>query len=178
MRRLELALAVMTVVLVAAGIGLWIWRPPLRLPDIAQPPATQPSPVSSESLRTGKVAATIADAGVIVNENIFSSTRAAPRVRYTPPGAGDTDAFPAAAPADEAMVIEAPLPQVFGTMTGPGGATALIQPDSAGASGRLYREGDKVGEFFIIRITSGSVMVRGPGGRHELKVQPKDGAGR
>jgi len=76
------------------------------------------------------------------------------------------------------MIVETPLPQVFGTMTGPGGSTALIQSDSAGASGRLYREGDQVGQYRIIRITGGSVVVRGPSGRHELKIQSREAPGR
>ena len=169
-RRIETLLAVLTAGLVVAGAGLWIWRP--SLPEVTVTPATA-QPVQSP--RKDRGAGRAADASVIVDENMFSSTRAAPRVRYTPPGAGDaTDFASEPAPASTEIVVDAPLPQVFGTMTGPGGATALIQPDSAGASGRLYREGDQVGQYRIIRITSGSVTVRGPGGRHELRVQSKE----
>lgn len=173
-RRVEIVLGVLTVVLVIAGAGLWIWRPPL--PEVAvTPPAARPV----QPPRNDRGIARAADASVIISENMFSSTRAAPRARYTPPGAGDaTDIASEPAPNSTEMVVDAPLPQVFGTMTGPGGATALIQPDSAGASGRLYREGDQVGQYRIIRITSGSVTVRGPGGRHELKVQSKEASGR
>lgn len=174
MRRPETVLAVLTACLVAAGVGLWIWRPSLPAVEVSQTPVSPP-PLP----RTARAVAGTADAGVIVSENIFSSTRAAPRVRYTPPGAGDEPEMASTSePADAGMIIEAPLPQVFGTMMGPGGATALIQTDSAGASGRLYREGDKVGQYRIMQITSGSVIVRGPLGRRELKIQSREASGR
>lgn len=174
MYRLEMVLTVLTVALTVAAAGLLLWEPPLPTtqagPQSAQPlPAPRPVPASRAP----------GEAGVIVSQNMFSSTRAAPRVRYTPPGAGDEPdvAFPGE-PADAGMIVETPLPQVFGTMTGPGGATALIQPDPASASGRLYREGEQVGEYRIIQITSGSVVVRGPGGRHELKIQTREAPAR
>ncbi len=173
-RRVETVLSLLTAALVLGGAGLWIWRPPL--PEVA---VTASAAQLAQPPRNDGGVARAADASVIVSENMFSSTRAAPRVRYTPPGAGDAaDIASEPAPNSTGMVVDAPLPQVFGTMTGPGGATALIQPDSAGASGRLYREGDQVGQYRIIRITSGSVTVRGPGGRHELKVQSKEASGR
>ncbi|MEO5580772.1 MAG: hypothetical protein ABIR58_08935 [Gemmatimonadaceae bacterium] len=168
--RLETVLAVLTAVLVATGAGLWIWKPPPPTVEMASAAVS----AASSSLAPQVVAVT-ADAGVIVSENIFSSTRAAPRVRYTPPGAGDEpESASASESPDAAMIVETPLPQVFGIMMGPGGATALIQSDSAGASGRLYREGDQVGPYRIVRITGGSVIVRGPLGRHELRIQPRE----
>lgn len=172
---MEMALTVLTVGLAGAGAGLWVWRAPMPEPAVASVAEVPAAAASSASTLTDRAAFGDDDARIIVSENIFSSTRAAPRVRYTPPGAGDAAGVASMDdPVPTEMIIEAPLPQVFGTMTGPGGATALIQPDSAGASGRLYREGEKVGEYRIIQITSGSVVVRGPGGRHELKVQSRD----
>lgn len=174
MRRIELVLTVLTAALAATGVGLWIWQPPLpaaaKAPDLVSP---APGP------RSVSVVPSVVENRVIVDANIFSSTRAAPRVRYTPPGAGDErDVASMSEAANAAMIVETPLPQVFGTMTGPGGSTALIQSDSAGASGRLYREGDQVGQYRIIRITGGSVVVRGPSGRHELKIQSREAPGR
>ncbi len=171
--RLETVLAALAAVLVAAGAGLWIWEPPSPTVEMA-PAAVSAAP----SYVAPQAVAVTADAGVIVSENIFSSTRAAPRVRYTPPGAGDEPESASASESPAAMVVETPLPQVFGIMMGPGGATALIQPDSAGASGRLYREGDQVGPYRIVRITGGSVTVRGPLGRHELRIQSREEPGR
>lgn len=59
-------------------------------------------------------------------------------------------------------------------MLGPGGASALMQADSAGASGRLVREGDRLGPYRIVKISGSSVIVSGPAGRVELKIQPRE----
>ncbi len=172
--RLETLLAVLTAVLVAIGAGLWIWQPSPPAVERAAAAVSPPAPSAAP-----RIVAVTADAGVIVSENIFSSTRAAPPVRYTPPGAGDEpESASANESPDAAMIVETPLPQVFGIMMGPGGATALIQSDSAGASGRLYREGDQIGPYRIVRITGASVTVRGPLGRHELRIQPREEPGR
>lgn len=170
MRRIEVILTAITIALAGIGATLWIWRPPLPAAEVvaASRPADSPGRVSTAPAAT-------ASAEAVVRGNIFSATRAAPRVRYTPPGTGsEPDAALPGEPAMEGVVIDSPLPRVFGTVTGATGATALFQSDSAGASGRLYREGDRVGQYRIIRINSGSVVVSGPGGRHELKVQSRE----
>jgi len=152
----------LTIALVVTGIVFWLKEP--SVPSVVIPAAAARS--------SGQISspAKSAEAGVIVSSNMFSATRAAPSVRYTPPGAGGTSADVSAAQ-DEVVALPAPPPRVFGTMTGPNGATALIQPDSAGSSSRLYREGERVGAFLIEKILTSSVIVRGPSGRMELKVE-------
>ncbi len=164
------SLNVATVILVAAGIFFWFREP--RLPVVAIPAASSVDAVHE----VRPMPRVPADAGPIVTSNMFSATRVAPGVRYTPRSGGGQPADAAVPGADEAMTtpVEAP-PRVYGTMTGPNGATALIQPDSTGASSRLYREGDRVGAFRIEKILANSVVVRSPAGRLELKVeQPED----
>ncbi len=165
---IRLALDAATLVLVVIGIFFWFREPhvpTVRIPPVALNGAAAQSPRPSPAA---------ADAGAIVTSNMFASSRAAPAVRYTPPGAGGSSAD-AATPAmqDEIAEPRAAPPRVYGTMTGPNGATALIQSDSSGASGRLYREGDRVGAFRIEKILASSVVVRGPGGRLELKVEDR-----
>ncbi len=154
----------LTISLVVVGVVFWLQEP--SVPNVVIPPAaaTRTTVAEIQSSSTGS------DAGVIVSSNIFSATRAAPSVRYTPPGAGGVSADVSSMP-DEVVAIAAAPPRVFGTMTGSNGATALIQPDSAGSSSRLYREGERVGAFRIEKILPNSVIVRGPSGRMELKVQ-------
>ncbi len=110
------------------------------------------------------------DANAIVAGNIFSPSRAAPSTRYTPGDGLRADA--SEAPMETIAPSVAP-PRVYGTMHGPSGAMALMQADSAGASGRLFREGERVGAFRIEKILGSSVIVRGPSGRIEIKVEPQ-----
>ncbi len=163
-------LNIATVVLVAAGIFLWFREP--RLPVVAIPTAA--SRVATPGVES-ETAVTL-DAGPIVASNMFSATRAAPGVRYTLRSAGVQSADASVPGADEAMTAPAlsPPPRVYGTMTGPNGATALIQPDTAGASSRLYREGERVGAFRIEKILANSVVVRSAAGRLELKVEQRE----
>ena len=151
----------LTIALVVIGVFFWLKEPSVPSVDIPAAAARSPGQISSPPKS--------ADAGAIVSSNMFSATRAAPSVRYTPPGAGGT---PADVSATQGEVVALPAhPRGFGTMTGPNGATALIQPDSAGSSSRLYREGERVGSFRIEKILTSSVIVRGPAGRIELKVE-------
>lgn len=171
MRRIEIALMLLTGLFAVAGLALWVWQPPLPLR------AAKPERLTAAAPRVDRRRSPVdnaRNAAAIVNSNMFSVSRAAPRVRYTPPGADESGVMSDAMPAAQPPAAVTPLPQLFGTTTGPAGASALLQPDSAGASGRLYREGDQVGPYRIIKINSGSVIVRGPGGRHELKVQTRE----
>ncbi|MEO5904050.1 MAG: hypothetical protein ABIQ55_08575 [Gemmatimonadaceae bacterium] len=161
---LRTMLNALTISMVAVGVFFFLKEP--SLPNVVIPAATGGHGSAGQMSSTPKSA----DAAVIVSSNIFSATRAAPPVRYTPPIAGATSAG-VSSTQDEVVTLSAPPPRVFGTMTGPNGATALIQPDSAGSSSRLYREGERVGAFRIEKILTGSVIVRGPSGRVELKVE-------
>lgn len=154
----------LTTMLVLTGILFWLKEPSVQ--EVVIPAAASSRPVS-DGVGSGKVSP---DAGAIVSSNMFAATRAAPAVRYTPPGAGgmSADASPME---NDVVALPTPPPRVFGTMTGSNGATALIQPDSAGSSSRLYREGERVGAFRIEKILPSSVIVRGPSGRMELKVE-------
>ena len=168
MHRLETTLKILTSLFVITGAILWLL--PSRVPAASALPlaVTQPTTpsVSTPSSDSASVSAVIAS-------NIFSPSRVPPRSRYSPAtGSGEEPAGAGGVPS--ASLLTPPPLRVFGTMTGPGGATALMVTDSAGASGRLYREGDRIGGYRVVRITGSSVVVSGPAGRVELKIQPRE----
>lgn len=157
-------LDVLTVALVIAGLGAWIYRP--RIPEVptrARALVTPDLPARSESI-------TSVDAASIVRSNIFSTTRAAPAARYNPSDGSTSGEVPEEPTASATPVVP---PRVYGTMTGPTGAMALVQPDSSGASGRLFREGERIGPYRIEQIRANSVVFRGPGGRVEVRVEQR-----
>ena len=169
--RMEITLRILTIVFAIAGAAFWILPP--ALPD-----ARVVERAAAATVADNHAKATLAESAstaTIVESNIFSASRAAPGKRYTPPGSGGVaEEASAAASSDAPVMLATSPPRVFGTMVGPGGATALMQADSAGASGRLYREGERIGAYRIVKISASSVIVRGPEGRVELKIQPQE----
>ncbi len=168
--RLKIVLDVATVVLVAAGAALWLFAPPL--PDAKDGNLRSTGSMRSRAQLVAESQSLSAEAVAIVTGNMFSATRAAPARRYTPTSGSVAD--PGEAVPEAMMTPSAPPPRVYGTMTGAGGAMALIQPDSSGASGRLYREGERVGSFRIEKILGNSVVMRGPAGRIEIPVEKRE----
>ncbi|HUQ48404.1 MAG TPA: hypothetical protein VM053_09200 [Gemmatimonadaceae bacterium] len=162
-------LNILTVGLVVIGVFFWFRKP--VIPPVGIPPALD---AATSLAAVGPMTSSV-DAIDIVGSNMFSASRAAPAARYTPPGAGGMSSDPSdASMQDEPAAPAAPPPRVYGTMTGPNGATALIEGDSAGASSRLYREGDRVGAYRIVKILPSSVVVTGPAGRVSLKVEQRE----
>lgn len=159
------ALAMLSVAAIAAAFYPWMR---------ADPPPDQfvnSQSVSETSLTSAP--AVDADTRAIVDGNIFAPTRAAPGHRYNPNAPSGENAATATM---GAVAFTMPAPRVFGTILGPAGNAALIA-DSANASGRLYHEGDRVGDYRLLRIGMKSVTLRGPSGRVEIPVQPRDSGG-
>jgi hypothetical protein len=167
MVRWRTLLNTLTVALVVAGAFFWLKEP--TIPTIDLPHSdTKISDYSTAGLPAAP------NTGAIVASNIFSNSRMAPAARYNPKGAGgETPAAADEAPNQFTAPATSP-PRVYGTMTGTNGATALMQTDSAGSTSRMYREGDRIGSFRIEKILPASVIVRGPGGRVELKVEQQE----
>ncbi len=168
-RRLKSVLDGVTVLLVIGGAAVWLIDTEIPSPSQQYQPERSPATAgqsSPASLRNAD------DANAIVTANMFSATRAAPAVRYTPNAQGAADA--GGAGAEPMLAPVAMPPRIYGTMTGPTGAMALIQPDSAGASGRIYQEGERVGLFRIEKILKSSVVLRGPSGRVEIPVEQRE----
>lgn len=167
---LRMVLNSLSALFIVTGVLLWLRVPEIPHVDL---PAQHVSPNRGTMLAAGP--ASSGNATGIVSSNIFTASRVAPDKRYTPPGAGGSSVDPTSEPMQGELATPlTPPPRVYGTMTGPDGATALIQPDTTGASSRLYREGDRVGVFRIEKILTASVIVRGPSGRQELKVEQRE----
>ncbi len=162
-RKLLIGLAAIVFV---TGLGFWVWNPepPTGGREDHKPGSSPTATVTAG--REGQV-----DIPGIVAANIFSAKRTAPSRRYDPANLDGPDVSSGAPD----MAMESPpqvaLPQLFGTVVGPAGAMALMQGDSSDGPGRLFREGDRIGQFRIVKVKTNSVIVSGPSGRVEIPVE-------
>ncbi len=105
-------------------------------------------------------------ATTIVGGNVFSATRAAPRVRFTPP-----DLAP---PLEPAAPRRGPPPtrlRLFGTVVGPSGTAALIDADPAVRGAEIYQVGDVIDGRSIVAVSESTVVLEGGAGRIVLRLQ-------
>lgn len=145
-------------------------------PTVAVSPISPVVPVLSE---TAAVATTTSVAEEIVMANIFARSRAAPSNRYTPPELSTDSAAGAMMPSMDASGIPdsataaGDVPRLFGTMVGAIGPQALLQLSLASGP-RLYFVGDRDGGFTVLAINPRAVVLRGPGGRRTLRLEPEE----
>lgn len=99
----------------------------------------------------------------VVAANIFSQTRAAPRVRFTPAGLGGGP------PARR--VARRPVLQLYGITVGPQGAVALIHADPKLRGAQIYRIGDLVAGARLVAITDSTVTLAEPSGPLVLRLE-------
>lgn len=159
-------LNLLAAIVFVAGLGFWLWNPgPPTGARQDRKPGSPPTATVTAG-REGQV-----NIPGIVAANIFSPKRAAPSRRYDPANPDGPDVSMGAPD----MAMESPpqvaLPQLFGTVLGPAGAMALMQGDSSDGPGRLFREGDRIGRFRIVKVKTNSVIVSGPSGRVEIPVE-------
>jgi hypothetical protein len=172
----ELALRALTVAFVTVG-GVALLRSP-AVPDGELLPEGLDTPTSSGAHHV----LPNADPGAaerVVTGNIFSSARRAPRARYDPfaptpdpfaPSASDPDMSAPATAADPDAV-----PRLYGMVTGPAGAAALLRLDPGKPEAQLYREGERGGAYRVEKIDGQSVVLVGPSGRIVLRLTPPPG---
>ncbi len=133
------------------------------------PAPRAPAPADAVPVRTllGRpTAPAAADSGRgIVAANVFSVARTAPRVRFTPPGAG----APAHAPAPTRPAFT--LYGITVTAEG-GGAIALIDADPRIPGAEIYRVNDLVGGARLSVITDSTVTLVQPSGPLVLRLPP------
>jgi hypothetical protein len=111
------------------------------------------------------VSETSAAEAVIIEGNIFSASRAAPRVRYTPPDLAPSAQKPARArprPGSAGL-------RLFGTVSG---TAALIDADPAVPGAEVYQVGDVVGGRRIVAVSESTVVLEGAAGRIVLRLRP------
>ncbi|MCI0433741.1 MAG: hypothetical protein L0271_08825 [Gemmatimonadetes bacterium] len=125
-----------------------------------------PAPVEAERPDAGV-------ASVIVSANIFSDTRTPPAARYDPFEPDPPESMPGATVLDPASVAnETVVPKLYGTVIGPDGPRALMRLDPAVPVAQLYREGDRVGPYRVIRIQEKFVVLETDEGRIVLRLDP------
>lgn len=117
----------------------------------------------------------------VVLANIFAEGRTPPPTRYQPPDlteesadgmmAAPPEAMPGMPPDSAALAGE--VPRLFGTVVAPSGPRALLQLSLA-TGPRLYGAGDRDGGYTVLAIDPGVVVLRGPGGRRTLRLEPED----
>lgn len=161
----RIALRSLTALFLAIGLTSWVWTPQANA-DLEDSPLTADSPTPS-ALKANAPA----NISGIVSANIFSSARTPPTRRYNPADYESVDG----ASVPEMIPTEAVVPQLapvlFGIVMGGTGAMALMQTDSSGAAAQLFREGDRIGHFRVVKIKPSSVIVSGPAGRTEIQVE-------
>jgi hypothetical protein len=113
--------------------------------------------------------------------NVFSARRTPPMSRYTPPESGSdstggmmSDSAMAGSPIDSLMMTEGAVPGLFGTVTTPEGARALLFLDPSLDGPRLYAVGDGAAGYRVVSIEPRVVIVRGPQGRVVLRMPDKE----
>jgi hypothetical protein len=145
-------------------------------PSVSVSPVSPVVPILSEA---GAMAATDNVAEEIVMANIFSPSRSAPSNRYTPPELSPETAPGTMMPPMDARGIpdsalaSGDVPQIFGTLVGALGHQALLQLSLASGP-RLYAVGDRDGGFTVLAIDPRAVVLRGPGGRRTLRLEPEE----
>jgi hypothetical protein len=174
MARAERVLKALTAVFLIVAVGAFFLEAPL--PALVTAPAglTPPTGDRAPTPSTGEVRGED-----IVDANIFSVSRAAPASRYNPYEINaDVNApmFPDFVFDAPALVPEGDrVPTLYGTVLGPDGATALLRLDPSTPGARLYRAGDRAGDYRVIEIDAQSVVLSGPEGRVQLRLLRPEG---
>ena len=165
--RVELGLRGLTAIGMVVAGGALAWPPSVPAGEIT--PAGLESSWGNEPLLPIDHAAQQA----IVAANIFSASRASPARRYDP-FASDGGSVPESGPSGAGEGV----PQLYGTVVGPRGASALMRLDPRVAEAQLYREGDRGGTYRVEKIDEQSVILIGPAGQIVLRLTHPQGSTR
>ncbi|MGH7472096.1 MAG: hypothetical protein ACRENP_29450 [Longimicrobiales bacterium] len=164
--RVESTLRALCALFLTAAALAAVWRPAV--------PSSEIAPAGLDTLpgkRSPMVSIDPALAQRVVAANIFSSSRSAPRQRYRL-HQNESPQFGPSVPSPEprSRPQGEGVPQLFGTLLGPAGATALMRLDPAIPDAQLYREGDRAGNYLVEKINERSVVLSSPRGRVELRL--------
>lgn len=141
-----------------AVVGAWVRLAPAGLPRAVvalELPTALPAATATARGREASYEAVVA-------ANIFSPTRAAPRVRFTPVGL--TGGHPTR------PVARGPVVQLYGITLGPQGAVALIHADPKIPGAQIYRIGDLVAGARLVAMTDSTVTLAQPSGPLVLRL--------
>jgi hypothetical protein len=146
-------------ILLLVGVALRIAPAPLESGQEPIVRATRPGPASQERSRD-----TAGAEVAIVGGNIFSVSRSAPQVRYSPP-----DLAPTREPARRVPRPATAGLRLFGTVSG---TAALIDANPAIPGAEIYQVGEVVAGKRIVAVTESTVVLDGSTGRAVLRLQP------
>ena len=174
-------LDVFAAVCVIVAVLLFVWPTPSgSVPAAAaREPARSPASPALPPI-TAEPAALLPDAGnesdsliaVIVNGNVFSATRRAPRTRFLPPN-------------EQAMVAESPpaygastiadpsrdsLPALSGIVAVDGERRALLQMVASDEAPRLYRVNETHAGYRVVQIGPDMVVLASRAGTRTLRL--------
>jgi len=129
----------------------------------ADPPALVPEAPGNES--DSLIA-------VIVNGNVFSATRKAPRVRFLPPGerAAVVEAPPGYGMPSPAVASNDSLPMLSGIVAINGERQALLQMTAADESPKLYRINESHAGYRVVQIGPDMVVLASRAGTRTLRL--------
>jgi hypothetical protein len=154
------SLYVASTAFLVAGVGLRL--APTPLPHAGATPLAVPTDTQPGAVPMSLATATGYDA--IAAANIFSQDRAAPAVRFVPPGR-------AAAPTKP----RGPTLRLYGITVGTQGAVAIIDGDPKIPGAGIYRLGDLVAGARIVAITDSTVTLAERSGPLVLRLQAAPG---
>ena len=145
-------------------------REPVRSPKSASvPPAAAAPPVLAEEAASRESDSLIA---VIVNGNVFSATRKAPRARFLPPGerpaVAETPAGYGALP--PAVASNDSLPMLSGIVAINGERQALLQMTAADEAPKLYRINESHAGYRVVQIGPDLVVLASRAGTRTLRL--------
>ena len=163
--------------LLVAG-ALLAWPPNISVAPIAP---TLPALAAADPAMT-TTASALTDS--IVNANVFSLTREAPRDRTFVAAPGDPLADPMSSGSvianggigDSLATPDAdPVPHLYGVVGGPQGAAALLRLDPMRKGSRLFHLGEGAAGYRVRSIGADRVELDGPTGAIVLTLSPKAG---
>ena len=144
-------------------------REPARsaVPSAPPLPADVPAPATGAARSDGD--SLIA---VIVNGNVFSSTRRAPRTRFVPPNERSTvvESPPSYGASTPEVASDDSLPRLSGIVAINGERRALLQMVAADESPKLYRINESHAGYRVVQIGPDMVVLASRAGTRTLRL--------
>lgn len=177
-RRLVLILQVVTASALLAAAAFIAWPPAVAVDPVA--PTLPALAASAPPMQTPATALTDS----IVDANIFSLSREAPESRTFVGAPVDPllTGVPLATSSADGGLSDTlatsnsdPVPSLYGVVTGPLGAAALLRLDPAKSGSRLYRLGDGAAGYRVRSIGTDRVELDGPSGTIVLTLATRGG---
>lgn len=185
-RRLLRVLDVTSIGLLLGAIALWFW--PVSLPRAAsvalagspEAPTTAPDVVGAATTASvSLIASTDSLVAAVVDGNVFSATRRAPRARFVVPGQMPADnssvMMGTVEPAvgDSATGETETYPRLSGIVAVSGERRALLQLRAADGAPRLYRVGEVHAGYRVVRIDTTLVVLSSRTGTRTVRLSPR-----